>query len=406
MHRNSLFVCYIPSLDLRRVNSSNTPYIAELLDSYSWVEIKTLPTTELMPTLLTGVYPHEHKAWQVRLKSSPNTSVRQRLFNKMPDTFTTTFQCVVHFFDQSFDLAAVPARRRKYLESKRFKYARRQESSEVLYSLGGVKSIFGIVDGSKYIFNNKLRNLDSLLYKLCSGKHKLEFLELYALDMLQHWNLDNMGRISKFYRKVDDFVRNLHEESKEKGIRLMILSDHGMEPVKGSIDIKSELKKLGLSQDEYNYFIEIPMARFWFHTDRARRKITDMLSSLDNGTVLSYKDMHRYNIKFDNDEYGEVYFIVNPGYIIFPHDFYQPVANVFLGLSDWQQRGRTFNPKHRGCHGYLPQYDSEKGFMMVLDKRLKSSNRKIDIIDVAPSILGLLGYEKPGYMKGSCVFNK
>ena len=147
------------------------------------------------------------------------------------------------------------------------------------------------------------------------------------------------------------------------------------------------------------------MARFWFHTDRARRKIVDMLHSINNGTVLSYKDMHKYNVKFDDDKYGEVYFVADSGYTIFPHDFYHPLANIFLGLTDWQQRSRIFNPKHRGNHGYLPQYESEKGFVMVLDNNYKVDKQEADIIDVAPTILGLLGYKKPDYMKGKGIFN-
>jgi hypothetical protein len=129
-----------------------------------------------------------------------------------------------------------------------------------------------------------------------------------------------------------------------------------------------------------------------------------MLSSIRNGTVLSYKDLHRYNVLFDHDRYGEIYFIADPGYIIFPHDFYQPIANFFLGLTDPQQRRRIWNPKLRGSHGYFPHHESEKGFMILLANRYQALKKEIDIIDVAPSILGLLGYKKADYMKGNCIF--
>ena len=405
---DKLFICYIPGMDLRRINTNNAPYITRLFNLYPWAKIKTLPNVELVPTLLTGVYPHEHGIWQVKLRSDQSSSLKYRLIDEIPDILITTFQCLVHLFNQSFDLAAIPSKRRRLLELKRFKYTRREKSSEILFRIGGVESIFSIVGKGKgkYVFSKKFDGLDKLLYNLCSEDYRLEFLELYSLDILQHWNLDETNEISKFYRGIDNFVKNLHEKCQSKNSTLMILSDHGQEQVKGSIDIKKELKKLNLSENEYNFYTEVPMARFWFHTDRARRTIIDMLSSIDNGTVLSYKDMHKYNVKFDDDEYGEIYFIVDPGYIIFPHDFYQPLANIFLGLTDWQQRSRIFNPKHRGVHGYLPQYDSERGFIMILDhNNYRIDKRDVDIIDVAPSILSLLGYGKANYMEGNCIFN-
>jgi hypothetical protein len=303
------------------------------------------------------------------------------------------------------DLAAVPTRRLRRFELKRFKYARRMGSSKIL-RIGGLESIFSIVGDKKstYLFNRKFEDLENLLGKICFGNYELELLELYALDILQHWNLDDGNKIIEFYRGVDNFVKNLYEKCQKLGIKLMILSDHGMEAVIGSIDIKRELKRLNLAEDEYTFFVEVPMARFWFHTDRARKEITEMLSSMKNGTLLSYKEMHDYNIKFDDHQYGEVYFVADPGYIIFPHDFYQPLANIFLGLKDWQQRSRLFNPIHRGYHGYLPQHESEKGFMMVLDDKYNVDKQEADIIDVAPTILGFLGYKPPDYMKGKSVF--
>lgn len=403
----SLFICYIPGMDLRRINTKNTPYINGLLNSYSWAKIRTFPSTELVPTLLTGVYPHGHGIWQVKLKSNQIPCLRHILADKIPDILTTTFQCVIQFFNPFLEgLAAIPFRRLRHFQIKRFKYTKRMRSSEILLRIGGVESIFSIVGNRKsnYIFTKQVSKLNELLYKICSGVFKLEFLELYSLDLFQHWNLDNNSKVTKFYRYIDTFVESIHRKCQYNGIKLVLLSDHGQEQVKNIINIQRELKRLNLSEDEYNFFIEVPMARFWFHTERARRKIIDMLASIDNGTVLSYKDMHQYNIKFEDDTYGEIYFIADSGYIIFPHDFYQPLANMFLGLTDWKQRNRIFNPKHRGCHGYLPQYESEKGFIIILDSNYRIYEQEINIIDVAPSILALLGYKKPDFMKGNCIF--
>jgi hypothetical protein len=401
-----LFVCYIPGMDLRRISPDNFPYVANLFGSYPWAKIKTLPSVELVPSLITGVYPHEHGIWQVKLKPRLNASFLDGILDRVPDIVTTTFQCVVHFFNQSFDLAAIPYRRRRAFDLKRFKYTRREKSKEILFRIGGVESIFSVLgrEESIYVFNKKIKDLDSLFYRVCSGSYRLEFLELYALDILQHWNLDNPSRMKGFYTKVDNFVERLYKKCKTKGVILILLSDHGQEYVKGVIDIRKKLGGLDLSEDEYDFYIEVPMARFWFHTDRARNKITDMLHSMESGTVLSYRDMHRYNVKFEDKAYGELYFMAKPGYIFFPHDYYQPLANLFLGISDWQQRSRIFNPVHRGSHGYLPCSESEKGFIMILDNTYRVNRREVDIIDIAPSLLELVGYKRTPFMRGSSIF--
>jgi hypothetical protein len=401
-----LFICYIPGLDLRRIDTDNFPYITDLFNKYPWVKIRAFPSTELVPTLLTGVYPHEHGIWQVKLKPRLNSSFVNKFLDKIPEGFTTTLQCLVHLFNRSFDLACIPSSRRRLFEICRFKYTRREKSGAALQTIGLAESIFSIVGegNGKYIYNRKFKELNELLSRLCLGDYRLEFLELYALDLLQHWNLNNGSKMRKFHRITDLFVKNLHAVCQEKSISLMILSDHGQERVKGSIDLKIELKKLNLSEDEYTFFLEVPMARFWFHTDRARRKIVEALSSIDHGTVLSYEEMHKYNIKFDDARYGEVYFVADPGYIIFPNDFYHPLANIFLGLTDWQQRSRILSPKHRGNHGYLPGSESERGFMMMLDTSYKVRESETDIINFAPTVLGLLGYKKRHSMHGKFIF--
>jgi hypothetical protein len=425
---NKLFIGYIPGMDLRRINAQNTPYMADLFKSFPNVRIESYPNTDLMPTLLTGVYPHEHGMWQVRLKSEQSSSPRRRR-NGLPDMVTTTAQCIVHLFNHSVDLATIPARRLRDFEILRFKHTRHyfpsvyelfskmlhgkdvdQYKSEEWHpnflEIGSIKTIFSIVgkENSRFVFNRKFSKLNHLLGEVCSRDIQMEFLELHSLDIFEHWNLDDDVAVEGFYRGVDAFIKRLHEKCKQNGVTLLILSDHGQERVRGSIDIKNKLKQLKVSEEEYKFYLEAPMARFWFHTERARAEVVDMLSSVQNGTILSYKDMHRYNVCFDHDQYGEIYFVADPGYIIFPHDFYHPFANTFLGLADRQQRRRIWNPKLRGSHGYFPHLESEKGFMIILASHFRVPRPEMDIIDVAPTLLGLLGFHQPDYMKGNVVF--
>lgn len=429
--KKNLFVCYVPGLDLRRVNMEDTPYLKELFKSYPFVKVKSFPNTDITPTLLTGVYPHEHGIWQVRLRGRPDSSSKSWLAS-LPNFVSTTLQCILHFLNHSFDLATIPRGRLRFFEITRFKNTRQyfpsfselcsrllpgrgfkindlERWNENLLTINGLESIFGIVgkENSRYVFNRNFGELSELLERCFLGEYRLEWLELHSLDIIEHWNLDDEHRMGLFYRQVDEFIRKLHLRCQYREICLVLLSDHGQEEVKGTIDLMQELRKIDISEHEYLFYLEPPMARFWFFTNRARQKVREMLSSLEHGVTLFYKDLHQYNVCFQDDSYGEVYFIVDPGYIIFPHDFYQPLANLFLGLMDWQQRRRILNPRQRGIHGHLPHHESEKGFMMALDHHYRSGTRpgeEVDVIDVAPSLLRILGYPKPDYMKGRCVF--
>jgi len=403
----NLLLCYISGLDLRRINPTNTPFISESLNLFPNVTITNLPSNDLVPTILTGTYPPEHGMWGVKLKDKFSESLVSKLTGLLPDIATTTVQCLLHFLTGSFDLAAIPPRRRRLFELKRTKYVRRTKLTEALLRIGGVESCLSIVgrEKSSYFFSNTSDPNGNLLNKLASGSYLLEILELYSLDLVQQWNLDRTPMVGKFYSRIDRFLSSLQERCKNNNTTLAILSDHGHEEIKGSIDIRGELRKLNLSEDEYNFFIDVSMARFWFLTDRAREKVIAMLSEMGNTTLLTPQDMEKYHLSFPDNRYGEVFSITEPGYIFFPHDFYQPLANLFLGLYDSRQRSRLWNPRHRGTHGYLPQHESERGILIVFDKNYRSSTDQIELIDVAPSILGILGYKKPEFMKGLPVFH-
>jgi hypothetical protein len=178
-----------------------------------------------------------------------------------------------------------------------------------------------------------------------------------------------------------------------------------MELVKSSVDIIKKIDELGIKKNEITYFIEAPKARFWFHSDNAREKMLEYLSENTDGVLLSYKDMYKFKIKFEDDRYGEYYFVLNPGTIFFPNDYYHPFANLYLGLTEKQQRSRLSSPLYRGYHGYMPYNECEKGFLMLLDKHYKTSQEEIEIIDFAPTVLNLLGYKKPDSLNGVNVFH-
>jgi len=400
-----VLLCYIDGFDIRSVNASNTPFISDALKTYPYVQISSPPSADAVPTLLTGTYPHEHGMWGVRLIKDIRPSCFDNVIDKIPDIITTTVQCIVQLFTGSFDLPMIPPKRRRCFEALRTQHNKYYQKTENLLNIEGITSCLGVlgIKNSKYLFS-RTKPSEHMIEKVASGNYLLEILQIYSIDIVQRWNIDKPDKITYFFKQIDDFINNLFQKCHNKNINLILFSDHGYDKVNNYINIKEKLDSLKLSKDEYKYFVELSMARFWFHTNDARSKIIEMLVSIDNTTVLKLNDLITYNIRFTDDKYGEAFIMTHPGYVFFPHDFHQPIANLCMGLTDSRQFPRVFNPVHRGDHCLLPKFESSKGFLIVFDKNLKTKSSEANLTDVAPTLLDILGYKSPNTMKGSSIF--
>ncbi len=400
-----VLVCYIPGLDARRVDAQLTPYISALRHDLPVIGIRTLPSTELVPTLVSGILPHEHRTWQVSLRPAFREVVAKHVADALPDLLVTTAQCVRHVFDRTYDLAVVPWRRRRRFDLHRFKYTRRAASADALRAFAGYPSIFGLLGrNAHYTFTKDFASLPALLERLPTRGRALDFLEMYALDLFQHWHLDNDPMMAEALRRTDRFVRDLHARCRERDRRFMLLVDHGQERVVGTVPLIDTLRRVDLPEAECSYFVELACARVWFHTERARRRGLEALRELPRTTILSWREMHQYDVCFEDDAFGEHYVFADAGWIHFPHDFFQPLGNIVLGLFDPLQRRRVASPIHRGNHGYLPHNASERGWLVLDDTLLQPRRAEARLIDIAPSLLSLVGFEAPEYMKGTPLF--
>lgn len=403
--RAPLFVAYIPGLDARRIDATTTPALHAMRAEFPTVRLRTLPSVELLPTLVTGVAPHAHGIWQVRLKPEARAMPPPALADRVPAVVGTTLQCVRQFFDSGYDLAAVPPRRRRQFELLRFKYTRREHDGRVMTTIGASPSLFGMLgDRSRYLFTKRFESLDALGRELPTGRFDFELLEMYALDLFQHWHMDEPRELADAYRRADDFLRTLRDQAAARAVRFVVLVDHGQEPVRGTIPLQQTIAAAGVPNREYSMFVEAAMARFWFHTERARARLGEALASLAHVTRLGWRDLAAYGVTFDDDACGELYLSADPGWIFFPHDFYQPIANLFLGLTDRHQRPRAFDARHRGNHGYLPQHPSEQGFVTIADPRVRALRDEMVLIDFAPTVLTLLGRAVPPELRGRPAF--
>jgi hypothetical protein len=399
-----LFVCYVPGLDRRSVDEQRTPFVHQLLATGPTVEIETMLGTDHLPTILTGAPPHEHRIWQVRLRPEARIPRRPRLTDHLPGIVSTSWQSLLRLVDRSRQLPTIPSRRRRQLDVQRAAFAGTRRGMRAPETIGGLPTVFNIVADSRFLFTRRLETLERLADVMPGDQGALELLEVHALDLLQHWHLDARERSDRAYRVLDRFVRGLHARCAGRGVTMMLLVDHGQEPVIGSIPLVDRLGDVDIPESDYSYFCDHTLTRFWFHTEEARARLTGALRTLPHMRMLSLKDLRAMQLLFEDDGYGELFLAADPGWVFFPNDHHHPLNNLLLGLIDPDQRPRLVSARPRGAHGYSPEHPSERGFAVLADARFQALRPSAGLLDVAPTLLALLGETPPSTMRGRAMF--
>lgn len=402
-----LLVFYLSGLDRRQLSAERTPFLHDALARQPHCGMSNLPSNELLPTMLTGCYPKDHGVWGVRLRSdllSGQAKPQSHWVDRLPDVLTTTAQSVWHQLSHRKDLSAIPPFRRRQLDITRTKYLHRKWPEKTLPFIGGKPSLLGVLGSkrSRYVFNATTRPDRTLLPNIGNGVHDLEFVELYSLDRIQQWHGPSHPKTQNYYHYTDELCRNLHEKCRSHDTRLLIVSDHGHEPVVGHIDAQKAMRDTGIPQAEYSYFLELTILRMWFHTERAERAITQAVGRLPHVTLYDHADLKAMRLDLD-ESYGHRFAMIDAGQMFFPHDFHQPAANLWLGLTDRKQRPRFTSPRQRHNHGYLRHHPCEAGLMLLCDDTCRATDDgsgDAELIDLAPTVLHLLGQPAPGHMTG------
>ena len=173
--------------------------------------------------------------------------------------------------------------------------------------------------------------------ELALGKVSLAYLFLGRLDAVLHEYGTESPKVEEELRHLEDEIRSVLDVALANygEVRLFVFSDHGMADVAGICDLAAVVDATGLQfGKDYGVVYDSTMARFWFHTQRARRKITVALKAVTQGRILSQAELQRYGADFPDHEYGELFFLLDTGILLCPS---------FMGCSPL-----------KGMHGYDP----------------------------------------------------
>ncbi len=211
------------------------------------------------------------------------------------------------------------------------------------------------------------------------AKHSFAFVHLMDLDGLGHAFGPESTEVQKGIQNADELTECLVERCKEldPNCEIIIFGDHGMLTVVRTMDLWTELNQLPFRfGEDYVYFLDSTMARFWFLNQQARAPIEKWLASVPLGKILNEEDKKQFSIDGCDPRNGELIFLVEPHIVIHPNFF--------------QRAGSA----PRGMHGYDPRVKDNEGVLICHGPKTKSHAflGAVDAVQLYPLILDRLGF--------------
>jgi hypothetical protein len=150
------------------------------------------------------------------------------------------------------------------------------------------------------------------------------------------------------------------------------------------IELWAQLQGLEVSVAiDYMVFLDSTMARFWFWTASARRDIPALLETIKGGHILSQADCERLEIDGCDPRNGELYFLLEPGYIFTPNFFHM---NSSMPV---------------GMHGYDPAIRDNQGVLIInsMSRNIRGDLGTVQAPQLFHTALDLLKIDDPAFQR-------
>ena len=156
------------------------------------------------------------------------------------------------------------------------------------------------------------------------GGARFLFVYTAELDALLHEHVGDFKTVEKKLAAYAEKIRFLLGVCKAQcpNFRLTVVSDHGMTPLKKTVDAMSTIEKTGLVFGrDYGACYDSTMARFTYVSDCAKGTIERAMSAFDDcGHFLSEAEQRRYGVYRADGFFGDAIFLFEAGIQISPSD--------------------------------------------------------------------------------------
>jgi hypothetical protein len=176
------------------------------------------------------------------------------------------------------------------------------------------------------------------------------YVHLQELDGVGHLHGPNSAALQTRLARTDELCRELIETARKTApaLNVVLFGDHGMVNVTRPLDLAPVIAstKLRFGVD-FGYFLDSTMARFWFYHRGAERAVRAAFDQVSGGHVLTADELKRFGIAGCDRRNGELYFLADPGVLLFPNFF--------------QGEGEPI----KGMHGYDPDCADNLGIFLL-----------------------------------------
>ena len=357
----------IAPADLSPVDFTRRLHVFVLIDALGWKIINDRPflndelpvrqplktvlgySSGAIPTILTGLYPAQTGHWNLYYYDPaaspfrwlrwfhflPARILNNRVSRKLIKELGRRLLGMGPLFECAVSPALLPF----------FNFVEKRN----IYAEGGIPGSISIFDllrsrGVSYRVYSYHDLSDALILEharndIHSGAANFFFLYLSEMDHFLHSQCDNpqsvTERVTWYNQQLRELFKDAHRASPE--MTFTVISDHGMTPVCAQFDLVEKIEALGFSTPQHYLAVyDSTMARYWFFDDGARHAILAELQQTSCGRILDDAELDRLGILFHDRRYGEVVFLLDPGWLLATSDF----------------NGNGWHPV--GMHGYHP----------------------------------------------------
>ena len=354
-HKTIEIFLFIDALGWKIVNDHK--FLTELLPERKKINMQFGYSSSAIPTILSGKTPSEHGhlgLFRFAPETSPFKAFSRLAWLFKPESFWNRGRVRHHLskllkkvygFTGYFQLYRMPLWKLKFVD-----YCEKRD----LFVAGGMENIANLHDtlsrkGVDFHISdwhlNDDKNYIAAEKAIENGKNFL-FVYTASFDGVLHDKISDTAAIKNKLDEIGKQIVHLYRKAEEyaEKVHFTVISDHGMTPLSGTVNIMDAVEKNGLVfGKDYGACFDSTMARFYYLNEKAEPVISGLMKKFP-GHFLSKEEESKYGIYRTDRIFGDAIFLLDAGIQIVPSDMGDKPLN--------------------GMHGFAPE--NEHSFAVIL----------------------------------------
>ena len=380
-HKTIEIFLFIDALGWKIVNDHD--FLQTLLPYRKKITMQFGYSSSAIPTILSGKTPAEHGHLGL-FRFAPDTSPFKLLsrlawFFK-PASFWDRGRVRHHLskllkklygFTGYFQLYRMPMWKLKFMD-----YCEKRDLF-IANGMGNIPNLYDTLSakGVKFHISDwHLSDKDNYIAAEKAIENGKNFIFVYTagFDGVMH---DNVGNYSVEQSELDEIktcVEKLFATAQEyaEEVHFTIISDHGMTPLNGTVDIMSEIGKSTLIfGKDYGACFDSTMVRFHYLSEISENEISKIMQKFP-GHFLSEDEEIKYGIYRSDRNFGDKIFLLDDGIQIVPSDMGDKPLNGMHGFAPENEHSFAAMLSNAGLPESVKQVSDYFDFMIERAEKL------------------------------------